>query len=129
MQAFQISAAKRLNQIDTDRRGRVRRGPVFPDRYHADVITSPTRARRALAYVLNNWRHHREDLASQTTRSWLLDRYSSAIRFNGWKEPFNWIVPDDYEPLPVVSPDGWLLRDGWKRGGGPISIYETPGGR
>jgi hypothetical protein len=79
--------------------------------------------------VLNNWRRHREDRVCETTRRWLLDRYSSAIRFTGWKEPYNWIVPDDYEPLPVVSPQTWLLREGWKRGGGPFSIYEQPGPR
>ncbi len=129
MQGFQISAAKRLNQIDTDRRGSVRRGPVFVDPYHAEALTSPTRARRALAYVLNNWRRHKEDLASQTTRSWLLDRYSSAILFAGWKEHSRWIVPDDYDPLPVVSPQTWLLREGWKRGGGSISVYERTGPR
>ena len=38
-----------------------RRGNVFVDRYHAEKITNPRQARRALAYVLNNWRKHFED--------------------------------------------------------------------
>jgi hypothetical protein len=27
---------------------------VFPDRYHAEIITSPRQARHALSYVLSN---------------------------------------------------------------------------
>lgn len=50
MQGFQISAAKHLNAtISKDRPGPQRRGTVFPDRYHAEIITSPTQARRAIA--------------------------------------------------------------------------------
>src|SRR5262249_34187623 len=51
MQAFQISAARRLNQVDLDGAGRARRGPVFLDRYHEEVVTTPTHARHALSYV------------------------------------------------------------------------------
>ena len=57
MQSFQISAAKHLNvAVGKMRREPRRRGTVFPDRYHAEIITSPTQARRALAYVLSNFR-------------------------------------------------------------------------
>ena len=59
MQGFAISAAKRLN-----RELRRRRGDVFAFRYHATPITSPTQARNALAYILNNWRRHRHDIRS-----------------------------------------------------------------
>ena len=53
MQGFQISAAKHLNAaISKGRSGPRRRGTVFPDRYHAEIITSPTQARHALSYVL-----------------------------------------------------------------------------
>src|SRR5215831_5557057 len=56
MQGFQISAAKHLNAaISKGRPGPRRRGAVFPDRYHAEIITSPTQARHALSYVVNNW--------------------------------------------------------------------------
>src|SRR4051794_34013360 len=42
MQRFQISAAKHLNAaIGKGKPGRRRRGAVFPDRYHAEIITSP----------------------------------------------------------------------------------------
>jgi REP element-mobilizing transposase RayT len=127
MQAFQTSAARRLNHIDTDRRGRVRRGPVFPDRYHLEVVTTPTHARHTLSYVLNNWRRHEED-RNPVGEHWLVDRYSSAVAFDGWTERLNWIIPADYDPLPVARPESWLLREGWKLGG-TISIYECPGPR
>jgi REP element-mobilizing transposase RayT len=53
MQGFQISAAKHLNAaISKGRPGPRRRGTVFPDRYHAEIITSPTQARHALSYVV-----------------------------------------------------------------------------
>jgi hypothetical protein len=74
---------------------------------------------------LNNWRRHKEDRAPGT-RTWSLDKYSSAISFTGWAERSEWIVPEDYEPLPVCAPQSWLLREGWKLGG-PISVYEVPG--
>ena len=57
MQSFQISAAKHLNRaISKDWTGLRRRGPEFSDRYYAEIIESPLQARRALLYVLNNWR-------------------------------------------------------------------------
>src|ERR1041385_7627511 len=63
MQGFQISAAKHLNAaISKGKPGPRRRGVVFPDRYHAEIITSPTQARHTLSYVMNNWRKHQEDL-------------------------------------------------------------------
>src|SRR6187401_980817 len=61
LQGFQISAAKHLNAAISKRRpGPRRRGSVFPDRYHAEVITSPRQARHTLSYVMNNWRKHEE---------------------------------------------------------------------
>jgi REP element-mobilizing transposase RayT len=54
MQSFQISAARQLNRaLGKATGGARRRGMVFPDRYHAEVITTPTHARHALSYVLN----------------------------------------------------------------------------
>jgi REP element-mobilizing transposase RayT len=127
MQAFQTSAARQLNKVDVDDTGKARTGQVFVDRYHMEVVTTPTHARHTLAYVLNNWRRHKEDRAPGT-RTWSLDKYSSAISFPGWAERCEWLVPEDYDPLPVSTPQSWLLRDGWKLGGA-ISIYEAPGRR
>ena len=55
MQGFQISAAKHLNAaVSKGKPGPRRRGTVFPDRYHAEIVTSPTQARHALSYVVIN---------------------------------------------------------------------------
>ncbi|MGH9884135.1 MAG: transposase [bacterium] len=130
MQGFQISAAKHLNAaISKNRSGSRRRGPVFPDRYHAEIITTPTQARHALNYVINNWRKHREDRA-EMARNWKIDPFSTAITFPGWAEygdhPFLWRGPPTYDPLVVYQPRTWLLREGYKRGGPPLSVREVP---
>jgi len=86
MQGFQISAAKQLNAaISKGKPGPRRRGTVFPDRYYAEIITSPRQARHTLAYVMLNFRKHREDQAEPMS-SWKLDWFSSAILFPGWAE-------------------------------------------
>jgi len=60
MQGFQISAARHINTALGDG-ARRRRGKVFADRYHVQVITSPTQAHHAIRYILCNWRKHKED--------------------------------------------------------------------
>jgi REP element-mobilizing transposase RayT len=130
MQGFQISAARNVNTAL--RVGcRRRRGPVFADRYHLEVITSPTRAHRAIKYVLNNWRKHDEDQRGLAS-TWLVDPFSSGISFPGWKElegtPWMWPIRETYEPLLVRRPSSWLLRDGWKLCG-PISARAVPSKR
>jgi hypothetical protein len=133
MQGFQISAAKHLNAaISKGKPGPRRRGTVFPDRYHAQIITSPRQARHALAYVLMNWRKHQED-RTLPMRAWKIDWFSTAAMFPGWAEyapyedePFLWRGPQTYDPLVVYQPRTWLLRDGWRKGGAPISIREVP---
>jgi REP element-mobilizing transposase RayT len=83
MQGFQISAAKHLNAaISKGKPGPRRRGTVFPDRYHAEIITSPRQARHALAYVLLNWRKHQED-RKQPMSEWKVDWFSTAAMFPG----------------------------------------------
>jgi REP element-mobilizing transposase RayT len=129
MQGFQISAAKHLNRaISKDRPGPRRRGTVFPDRYYAEIITSPTQARRTLSYVMNNWRKHEEDRAERVS-SWKIDWFSTAAMFPGWAEygdeAFLWRGPPSYDPLVVYQPKTWLLREGWKKSGS-ISCYEVP---
>src|SRR5438309_2055058 len=106
MQGFAISAAKRLNR----ELGRPR-GEVFPFRYHATAITSPTQARNAIAYILNNWRRHREDRRSLLR----VDPYSSADAFPGWDITYPLRRPPD--ALPVVAPTAWLITAGWRRAG------------
>jgi putative transposase len=120
MQAFQISAAKHLNAAVTRRTGKRRRGTVFVDRYHARIIRMPQQARNALAYVLNNWRKHRENRdAAAIEHGWKVDPFSSAPTFTGWRDIDTTAIawPATYEPLPVWEPKTWLLREGWKKHG------------
>jgi len=129
MQGFQISAAKLINSALADELGRRRRGRVFTDRYHADIITSPRRARHCLAYVLNNWRRHHED-RSGSPATWTIDPFSSGDNFAGWKEledsPVMWRTREAYKSMPVWQPRSWLLREGWRRYG-LIGAFEVPG--
>ena len=129
MQGFQISAARRINRVISKRSEKRRIGRVFSDRYHVRVLRSPKQTRHALAYVLNNWRRHREDDAA-FTNAWVMDPYSTAIQFNGWKEMENEVVyrkpPPTYDPLVVWLPKSWLLREGWRRHG-LIRMDEVPG--
>jgi putative transposase len=129
MQGFQISAAKHLNAAISRRKaGPRRRGAVFPDRYHAEIIMSPRQARHALAYVMTNWRKHEEDRVAPMS-TWPIDWFSTAVQFPGWAEygdaPFLWRGPATYDPLVVYQPRTWLLREGWKRHG-LISCREIP---
>jgi hypothetical protein len=104
-----------------------RRGQVFPHRYHATQITTPRQARCALAYVLNNWRHHREDLPAEQTRSAAMDPYASGVSFDGWRGR-RFRVPARYVPLPVSAPRTALLRSSWTRFG-LIDPFECPAPR
>ena len=118
MQGFQISAARRINAAIGRRSGR-----VFSDRYHLVVITSPTQARHALSYVLNNWRKHAEDGTGT-----LIDPYSTGILFSGWRELEGaeaWRIPEGYEPLVVAAARSWVLTAGWRRTGA-ISARDVP---
>jgi REP element-mobilizing transposase RayT len=128
MQSFQISAAKNINAaLGCD--GARRSGKVFTDRYHAEVIRSPTQARYTISYVLSNWRHHAEDKQGIAT-TWLIDPFSSAIAFPDWAElqdqAWMWPIRETYDPLVVRRPQTWMLAEGWKRAGA-ISAREVPG--
>ena len=120
LRAFMISATQRLNQTVG------RRGRVF-ERYHATALRSPRQVRAALAYVLNNWRRHREHLGFAQRRC-ALDPYSSAPAFSGWRRsPGALGLSPTYRPLPVVGPRTWLLRIGWRAHHPLIDPAEVPG--
>jgi REP element-mobilizing transposase RayT len=129
MQGFQISAAKHLNAaIGKGKPGPRRQGTVFPDRYYAEIITTPRQARHALSYVLSNFRKHEEDRVPPMS-GWTIDWFSSAVMFPGWAEygdeAFLWRGPQTYDPLIVYQPKTWLLRVGWKKSGS-ISCRAVP---
>jgi len=115
--ALAISLARRINIACA------RRGKVFA-RYHATPITNPRQTRNTLAYVLNNWRHHREDEGTLRSRVTAIDPYSTAYAFDGWREP-GLVETPDFETLPSVLPETWLLRAGW-RYYPSISVHEVP---
>jgi len=127
MQGFLISAARHINTALGDG-ARRRRGKVFADRYHVRVITSPTQARHTLAYVLSNWRRHREDQQGLAT-TWLVDPFSTAILFPDWKEledkTVMWPIRETYDPMIVFRPRTWLLAKAWKLVGS-ISAHDVP---
>ena len=106
-------------------------GKIFAHRYHETPITTPRQARNALAYVLNNWRKHREDLASPRAMAAKLDPYASGLAFDGWREygvgdvP-RFAIPPGYDPLPVSRPTTSLLCSEWRMFGA-IDLFETPG--
>lgn len=110
---FMISLAKQLNNL----LGRA--GAVWGDRHHRRALESPRSVRNALVYVLQNHRRHALGLDGKT-----LDPYSSAPWFRGWK--------DSAEPLDAASgkwvPPArtWLLREGWQKAAGLLSIHESP---
>jgi hypothetical protein len=87
-----------------------------------------------LAYVLNNWRKHREDrvLPSRAGVAFEHDWFSSGWMFAGWRErvglEFIPPTPDGFEPLAIWFPRTWLLTTGWRRYG-LISLFEVPASR
>ena len=131
VQGFLISAARNINTVLGDGKRR-RRGKVFVDRYHVEVITTPTQARHTLSYVLSNWRKHGEDREGIAT-TWLVDPFSTGILFPDWAElqdkVLMWPIRETYDPMIVFRPRSWLLAEGWKRGGGPISARDVPSRR
>lgn len=129
VRGFEISAARQINRAISERARLARSGAVFPDRYHARILKTPTETRRAICYVVNNWRKHREDRAP-LLREFPVDPFSSGISFTGWRELAHrsrlWQPPPTYERLRVQLPRSWLLAHGWQRAGS-IGVRDRPG--
>jgi hypothetical protein len=62
-----------------------RKGPVFVERYHLRVLTTPREVRNARAYVINNYRRHAAAAGRRVERGWM-DPCSSWACFDGWRE-------------------------------------------
>lgn len=90
-----------------------RAGQVFPERYHARELETPTEVRRAVGYVIHNWKKHVRGAQG-------IDEWSSGPWFYGVVEPDR--------PSPVRRPVTWLLRGGWKRAGDLPSSWRPGGG-
>jgi hypothetical protein len=118
VQALSIRLAKRLNRLFA------RHGRVFDDRFHLRALKTPLEVRRALAYVLNNYRRHADVEGPRLPLSFR-DPCSSAVWFDGWDPEWIHAPPDPRalrDPLPslasgVVQARSFLLRRGWRRHG------------
>ena len=126
MQALAIRLAKRLN------RSFERRGRVFADRFHARSLRTPLEVRRALVYVLNNYRKHADRRGPHLPLSFV-DPCSSAAWFDGWTPEWIHAPPDPRaarDPCPgvrsgVVAPRAFLLTFAWRRHG-LLRPFELP---
>ena len=106
MAGFAIRTARAINRVLG------RRGKLFKFRYKAKQIRTREYARNVIAYVLNNWRRHNEDLYDRGGYRQVFDTYSSAYSFTGWIEnPRH--KPRSFEPLPVSRPRTALLASDW----------------
>jgi len=127
LQGLAIRIARALN------RALGRRGKVLAGRFHARTLETPLEVKRALRYVLSNFRHH-APAAKGPIPVGCLDGCSSALWFDGWLDPRTaesaLLLPDPgWEALrerPVSEPRTWLLQTGWRRHG-LIDPEETPG--
>ncbi|MBL8897430.1 MAG: transposase [Planctomycetes bacterium] len=114
MNALLSPLARALNKLW------VRQGKVFPERYHDEVISTPTQARNALRYVLQNGKKHGVVPPSS------IDLCSSAPVFDGWMErPSIAAIPAAPVVANVAPASTWLLTTGWRRHG-LLDIRELP---
>jgi REP element-mobilizing transposase RayT len=132
MQALSIRLAKALNLLFE------RSGRIFEDRFHARALGSPLEVRRALAYVLNNFRRHADPKGPRLPLSFR-DPMSSAHWFDGWDPAWVHAAPDKRalrDPAPDLEPGvvparSLLLRSGWRRHGllQPFEISDAEQGK
>jgi putative transposase len=123
MQGLAIRVAQQVNLLVS------RRGKLWAGRYFARDLTSPRVVRRALSYVLNNFRKHGARGGAR------IDPYSSAPYFDGFRElrgrapcdvpesaslplvPRGVSPPKKAREVPVVRARTWLAARGWRRAG------------
>jgi hypothetical protein len=117
VQGLSSRLAKRIN------RALGRRGRVWRERYHARVLHTPREVRSAIVYVIQNGRHHAMAPGRGPVPPGCLDPCSSALHFDGWREPVP--RPPAEDRPPVAKPATWLRAVGW-RSHGLISVHEGP---
>jgi REP element-mobilizing transposase RayT len=120
MRAFQISLAKRINRLLATSTRPKRRGQIFADRYESFVLETPRAVRAALVYVLNAWRRF---LPISSPKA--LDEYSTALLFDGWKDPITDRDTSQLFPLVVWPARTSLLTTAWRTAGGKIARNEV----
>jgi putative transposase len=123
VRGLEVSLARRLNRL------LFRRGRCWSDRWHQRALKTPRSVRRALVYVLANFKKHGEPVHAP------VDPCSSGPYFRCYAE-CRGESPLELQPKlipltlrkqgpPISEPKSWLLRLGWLRWG-EISFRETP---
>jgi putative transposase len=117
LQGLMIRIARALNKLWS------RRGGVFADRYHDQILKSPREVRNALRYLFANGKKHAAD-GREIRVPQAIDTFTSAPWFTGFRER---IVVRGIETIerPVTDARTWLLTEGWLRHG-RISVHEAP---
>jgi putative transposase len=114
IRSFQTRVTKALNHHVLKRR----RGRVWGDRYHRVDLTTPTQARHALAYVLQNAQHH------GVVAPGVKDPLSSAR----WSPRYVTRAELPWETSPTSPARTFMLQVLWeRRWPGAISPSEVPG--
>ncbi len=118
IQGWKTRVTRRLNRLWH------RSGTIWDDRYHSQIIKNLRQLRNTLCYVLQNARHHREQLPAWANG---IDPYSSAYYFDGWDDQTfcQGLSPPDGERPPVAKPHTWFLTVGWQHHG-LLGIHEVP---
>ncbi|MBK8096780.1 MAG: transposase [Planctomycetes bacterium] len=109
LQGLLVRIARALNRLWQ------RHGKVFADRYHDHILQSPRETRNALKHVLQNARHHAAK-GRMVDATAPIDRFSSAPWFDGFRQTIR-VRGLEAIVRPVVNPETWLLRVGWRRHG------------
>jgi len=124
-----VRIARALNQMmdrEGQRQSKDRR--IFPGRYHARALKTPLQVRRALLYVLNNFRRHQAQVGKRLPPAFI-DPFSSAAVFDGWRtRPRPERDPCPRYPVGVDPPTRYLLTHAWRRHG-TLRTDEMPGAR
>ncbi len=120
MRAFQISLAKRVNRVISSPSKARRRGQIFTDRYESFVLDTPRAVRDGLVYVFGAWRKFEKVSSARA-----LDPYSSALAFDGWKDPIADTDTSDFAPFVLWPARTSLLTTQW-RAGGKLARNEVP---
>jgi len=124
MQRFTSMLARRINKCSG------RKGAVFADRYHVEIMRTPHQIRNTLCYVINNARRHKLRMPRGYGG---VDPYSSAWYFDGWSHerwrrglspPDDDDDDDDDDDAPVAPARTWLLAEGWQLHG-KIGVTEV----
>jgi REP element-mobilizing transposase RayT len=88
MKGLGVRLARGLNRVMDGRRGK-----VLADRYHQHILRTPSEVKRAVSYVVHNYRKHVLERGG-TLPTAFVDPYSSASREHGilLPRPHTWLL-------------------------------------